>query len=616
MPARADWTGGRTTAARAGATPSASRPSRTASSGASTPTSSPPPSRLGLGADRPPDDDHEVDHRDLEDDEHEDRFPDGDAHAQPSLTAASAHQLRTRVANTSLTLEPLGCPELPTLLDPPPSWETIRETHRPPRHRSVRPRRGRRAQPRWRRSGCGSGSTTIRASAGSPIVRNASQGSAQNNAIDHPPARPVEPRGEDAPGQRGGPVRSGVRVRRHRRGRQGGAGERPGSDPHDLRHAALGERRQEPERHAHAGRRLHQLLARDRVALLGPVRWDIRSCASGRSGTSRTSSSSSPRSSTRAAARSRRRTTRSSPQPRTPASRPGTRRPRSRSARRPPAAATRPTGLRPTHSPGKFAELVAKANPRLKFDAWSHHPYPSVPNSPPSQVVKWPNVSLASLPRFDENLKTLVQAQVGADLGHGVRPSDAAGGLARHPVRARRPRTSSSRSSIAAGFPFVNMFIWFVYQDDQGQPWESGIYTRSGAPKGTSPATVHRKRAAARCAKRPRARPSRHAHAAAQRLHPPLLRERHDRNADRDDVARVPRRDASSASGSRRAPLKHRLHDRRPRHASRAESRRASRYTATFAMNDRNGVVAEPPHHAPRRVVYASQTSTCIPSHH
>ena len=32
------------------------------------------------------------------------------------------------------------------------------------------------------------------------------------------------------------------------------------------------------------------------------------------------------------------------------------------------------------------------------------------------------------------------------------------------------------------------MFIWFVYQDDPGQEWESGIYTRGGAPKGTSPA--------------------------------------------------------------------------------------------------------------------------------
>src|SRR5213592_2906007 len=57
-----------------------------------------------------------------------------------------------------------------------------------------------------------------------------------------------------------------------------------------------------------------------------------------------------------------------------------------------------------SHSPGKFAELVAKANPRLKFDAWAHHPYPSNPNSKPTQFVKWPNVSLKSLPRFEQSL--------------------------------------------------------------------------------------------------------------------------------------------------------------------------------------------------------------------
>jgi hypothetical protein len=36
--------------------------------------------------------------------------------------------------------------------------------------------------------------------------------------------------------------------------------------------------------------------------------------------------------------------------------------------------------------------------------------------------------------------------------------------------------------------PFVGMFVWFVCQDDQGQPWDSGLYTRAGAPKGGSPA--------------------------------------------------------------------------------------------------------------------------------
>ena len=145
------------------------------------------------------------------------------------------------------------------------------------------------------------------------------------------------------------------------------------------------------------------------------------------------------------------------------------------------------TGLRPTHSPGKFAELVAKANPRLKFDAWSHHPYPSVPNLPPSQVVKWPNVSLASLPKFEENLKTLFKRKSVpiwiTEYGHQTRPEDSLG----IPYSQQAAYIQQS-ISIAAGFPFVNMFIWFVYQDDQGQPWDSGIYTRGGAPKGTSPA--------------------------------------------------------------------------------------------------------------------------------
>ena len=38
-------------------------------------------------------------------------------------------------------------------------------------------------------------------------------------------------------------------------------------------------------------------------------------------------------------------------------------------------------GKSATHSPGRFAQLVAAANPRLKFDAWAQHPYP-VPREP------------------------------------------------------------------------------------------------------------------------------------------------------------------------------------------------------------------------------------------
>jgi len=145
------------------------------------------------------------------------------------------------------------------------------------------------------------------------------------------------------------------------------------------------------------------------------------------------------------------------------------------------------TGLRPTHTPGKFAELVAKANPGLKFDAWSHHPYPFNPNSPPSQVVKWPNVSLASLPRFEDSLKTWFKRKTVpiwiTEYGHQTKPPDSLG-----VSYAKQAAYIQQSMSMAARLPFVNMFIWFVYQDDQGQPWESGVYTQNGTPKGTSPA--------------------------------------------------------------------------------------------------------------------------------
>jgi hypothetical protein len=146
----------------------------------------------------------------------------------------------------------------------------------------------------------------------------------------------------------------------------------------------------------------------------------------------------------------------------------------------------KPQGLRPTHSPGKFAELVAKANPNLKFDAWSHHPYPFNPTSPPTQVVKWPNVSLASLPRFDESLRTWFRRKSVpiwiTEYGHQTKPPDAFG-----ISYATQAAYIQQAISMVTSYPFVSMFIWFVFQDDQGQPWESGVYTEGGAPKGTSP---------------------------------------------------------------------------------------------------------------------------------
>jgi hypothetical protein len=143
-------------------------------------------------------------------------------------------------------------------------------------------------------------------------------------------------------------------------------------------------------------------------------------------------------------------------------------------------------GLSDTHSPGRFAELVAKANRKLRFDAWAHHPYPFNPNSAPSQVVKWPNVSLGSLPQFNKSLKRWFRGRAFSiwvtEYGHQTRPQDRFG----VPYSTQATYIKSSLK-LARNYPFVGMFIWFVYQDDPGQPWESGLYTSSGTAKNPSP---------------------------------------------------------------------------------------------------------------------------------
>jgi Cellulase (glycosyl hydrolase family 5) len=146
-----------------------------------------------------------------------------------------------------------------------------------------------------------------------------------------------------------------------------------------------------------------------------------------------------------------------------------------------------PFGRRPVHSPGRFIEQLAKTKPRLKFDAWSHHPYPFRPNLRPSQKVRWPNVTLGSLPVLEANLKRLFERKSVpiwiTEYGHETRPQDRFG-----VSYAKQADFVRQSIAIAKRYPFVKMFVWFVYQDDPGQPWDSGLYTRTGAPKGKSPA--------------------------------------------------------------------------------------------------------------------------------
>jgi Cellulase (glycosyl hydrolase family 5) len=140
-------------------------------------------------------------------------------------------------------------------------------------------------------------------------------------------------------------------------------------------------------------------------------------------------------------------------------------------------------GVSDTHSPGKFAELVAKANPRLKFDAWAHHPYPSPVNMKPLQKVKWPNVSLASLPRFEKSLDTWFKRKNVklwlTEYGHETKPDGEPKGIS----RALQASYAAQALTVAKKDARVNMFIWFVFRDHVTSTWQSGLLTRGGAAK-------------------------------------------------------------------------------------------------------------------------------------
>ncbi len=202
----------------------------------------------------------------------------------------------------------------------------------------------------------------------------------------------------------------------------------------------------------------------------------------------------------------------------------------------------KPNGARPTHSPGKFAELVAKANPRLKFDAWSHHPYPFNPNSPPSQVVKWPNVSLASLPRFDDSLKTWFKRKSVpiwvTEYGHQTRPEDALG------VSVRDAGRLHPAVHLDCGRLPVRLDVHLVRLPGRsGSAVGVGHLHAERLAEGNVSGAVQRQRTTARREERHRDRPSRHTDAAPQCLHPALLRDQWQGNADRHDMARLPGRD-------------------------------------------------------------------------
>jgi hypothetical protein len=143
-------------------------------------------------------------------------------------------------------------------------------------------------------------------------------------------------------------------------------------------------------------------------------------------------------------------------------------------------------GQTDTVRPGTFMQLLAKANPRLRFDAWAQHPYPFPVNQAPTQRAKYPNVTFSTLPQFERDLdRSFGRKNIPVwitEYGNETKPGEPKG-----VTEAQQAAYVPQAIALAKKDPRIPMFIWFVLQDSKGSPWQSGIYRLTGAAKPAQP---------------------------------------------------------------------------------------------------------------------------------
>jgi len=145
-------------------------------------------------------------------------------------------------------------------------------------------------------------------------------------------------------------------------------------------------------------------------------------------------------------------------------------------------------GQTDTVAPATFMKGVAAAGKplKLKFDAWAHHPYPFPVAQKPTQKVRYPNVTLTTMSRFEQDLdKAFGRKNIPVwitEYGNETKPGEPAG-----VTEAQQAKYLPQAINLARKDPRVPMFVWFVMQDSNGSLWQSGIYRLNGDPKRAEP---------------------------------------------------------------------------------------------------------------------------------
>jgi hypothetical protein len=145
-------------------------------------------------------------------------------------------------------------------------------------------------------------------------------------------------------------------------------------------------------------------------------------------------------------------------------------------------------GQTDTVAPATFMKGVAAAGKplKLKFDAWAHHPYPFPVAQKPTQKVRYPNVTLTTMSRFEQDLdKAFGRKKIPVwitEYGNETKPGEPAG-----VTESQQARYMPQAIALARKDPRVPMFVWFVMQDSNGSLWQSGIYRLDGLAKRAEP---------------------------------------------------------------------------------------------------------------------------------
>ncbi|HST25500.1 MAG TPA: cellulase family glycosylhydrolase [Gaiellaceae bacterium] len=142
---------------------------------------------------------------------------------------------------------------------------------------------------------------------------------------------------------------------------------------------------------------------------------------------------------------------------------------------------TKQTGIQQTIAPGLFAQLVSESKPRVRFDAWAHHPYSDLGASP-TQKVRFPNVDLVQIPTFDTDLDKWFKRHNTpiwiTEYGFQTKPGQPKG-----VTLATQASYLKQSLAIVRKYPNVQMFVWFIFRDEPVSLWHSGLMTETAGKK-------------------------------------------------------------------------------------------------------------------------------------